>query len=55
MGIIYLITAEKASFNADSHRLHANDRRLCRRDNLRVSALDLRKSAFEMGFSVLTT
>ena len=46
----YVVTAEKVSFNADSRRLHADGRRLYCRDNLRISAFDLRKSAFENGF-----
>ena len=51
---VIIVTTEKVSFNADSRRLHANGRRFSRRSNLRVSALDWRKSAFKKGFSALT-
>jgi tRNA uridine 5-carboxymethylaminomethyl modification enzyme len=46
-----LVSDGKSFLNADFRRLHTDGRRLSRKKNLRISALDLRLSAFKKTFS----
>ena len=49
-----IVLTEKISFNANSRKLHADNRRLLITKYLRKSALDLRKSAFKKSYSKIT-